>query len=163
LTLIERRDWFRLLAPRALGGIEVALPQVVQLEEGIAEADGSCGWVVTLCAGAGWFAGFLPPALAREVVATPGMCLAGSGAATGVAQRTADGWRIDGRCWGHATGAPHASHFTCNAALCVSASHAFEIRDLVVPDTHRHAFDINPPRRRNPARSTASPSTRWRT
>jgi hypothetical protein len=63
----------------------------------IAKADGSCGWVAMLCAGAGWFAGFLPPTLAREVVATPRMCLAGSGAATAVAERTADGWRINGR------------------------------------------------------------------
>jgi alkylation response protein AidB-like acyl-CoA dehydrogenase len=178
LALIERRGWFRLLAPRSLGGMELALPQVVRLQEAIAEADGSCGWVVTLCAGAGWFAGFLPLALAREVVATPGMCLAGSGAATGTAQRTADGWRINGR-WAHATGAPHATHFTCNAVvhedrqplrdasgaprvrafvvpaagvqvlptwaaigLRASASHGFEIHDLVVPDTH--GFDIEP-------------------
>ncbi|MDZ5455072.1 acyl-CoA dehydrogenase family protein [Azohydromonas lata] len=178
LEVIERRNWFRLLAPRSLGGMELALPQAVRLEEAIAEADGSCGWVVTLCAGAGWFAGFVPPALAREVVATPGMCLAGSGAPTGVAERTGEGWRISGR-WGHATGAPHASHFTLNAVLHengqplpdasgtprvrafivpatgvqvrptwqsiglrASASHAFEIRDLVVPPTH--AFDIAP-------------------
>jgi alkylation response protein AidB-like acyl-CoA dehydrogenase len=178
LALIERHGWFRLLAPRSLGGMELALPQVVRLEEAIAEADGSSGWVVTLCAGAGWFAGFLPLALAREVVATPGMCLAGSGAATGTAQRTADGWRINGR-WAHATGAPHATHFTCNAVvhedrqplrdasgaprvrafvvpaagvqvlptwaaigLRASASHGFEIHDLVVPDTH--GFDIEP-------------------
>lgn len=178
LALIERRGWFRLLAPRAFGGAEMALPQAVRLEEAIAEVDGICGWVVTLCAGAGWFAGFLPPALAREVMATPGMCLAGSGAPTGVAERTGDGWRIAGR-WGHATGASHASHFTFNAVphdggqplheasgaarvtafivpagsvqvlstwqaigLRASASHAFEIRDLVVQDTH--AFDIDP-------------------
>jgi alkylation response protein AidB-like acyl-CoA dehydrogenase len=178
LALIERRGWFRLLAPRSLGGMELALPQAVRLEEAIAEADSSCGWVVTLCAGAGWFNGFLPPALARDVVATPGMCLAGSGAPTGMAQRSGDGWRIAGR-WGPATGALHASHFTVNAVLheggqalrdassaprvrafivpaasvqvlptwqaiglCASASHAFEIHDLVVPDTH--AFDIDP-------------------
>jgi alkylation response protein AidB-like acyl-CoA dehydrogenase len=178
MALIERRGWFRLLAPRSLGGMELALPQAVRLEEAVAEVDGSCGWVMTLCAGAGWFTGFLPPTLAREVVATPGMCLAGSGAATGIAERTAEGWRIDGR-WEHATGAPHATHLTFNAvlheggqALCdasgaprvrafivpaagvqvlptwaaiglrASASHAFEIHDLVVPDTH--AFDIEP-------------------
>ncbi|NML17956.1 acyl-CoA dehydrogenase [Azohydromonas caseinilytica] len=178
LELIERRGWWRLLAPRALGGAELALPQAVRLEQAIAEADGSCGWVVTLCAGAGWFAGFLAPALAREVVATPGMCLAGSGAATGVAERTANGWRIEGR-WGHATGAPHATHFSFNAVLQqdgralrdasgaprvrafivpaagvrvletwqaiglrASASHAFEIHGLTVPDSH--AFDIDP-------------------
>ncbi len=138
LALIERRGWFRLLAPRALGGAEMALPQAVRLEEAIAEADGSCGWVVTLCAGAGWFAGFLPPALAREVVATPGMCLAGSGAVTGTAERTAEGWRINGR-WGHATGAPHASHFTFAAVLhdggqpLRDASGAPRVRAFIVP------------------------------
>jgi alkylation response protein AidB-like acyl-CoA dehydrogenase len=138
LALIERRGWFRLLVPRGLGGAELALPQAVRLQEAIAEADGSCGWVVTLCAGAGWFAGFLSPVLAREVVATPGLCLAGSGAATGVAERTADGWRIKGR-WAHATGAPHATHFTFNAVLhedgraLRDASGAPRVRAFIVP------------------------------
>jgi alkylation response protein AidB-like acyl-CoA dehydrogenase len=140
LTLIERRDWFRLLVPHAVGGMELPLPQAVRLEEAIAEADGSCGWMVTLCAGAGWFAGFLPAALAREVVATPGMCLAGSGAATGVAERTADGWRITGR-WGHATGAPHATHSTLSAVLhegsqpLRDAAGAQRVRAFIVPAT----------------------------
>jgi alkylation response protein AidB-like acyl-CoA dehydrogenase len=138
LALIEHRDWFRLLVPRAFGGTELTLPQAVRLEEAIAEADGSSGWVVTLCAGAGWFAGFLPLALAREVVATPGMCLAGSGAASGVAQRTADGWRVNGR-WEHATGAPHATHLTFNAVLheggqpLHDASGAPRVRAFIVP------------------------------
>src|SRR5689334_13367864 len=107
-ALIHQHGWLKMLAPRTAGGAEMPLPQVVRLEEAIAEADGSVGWVVTLCAGAGWFAGFLSPVLAREVVAAPGLCLAGSGAATGVAERTAEGWRIEGR-WAHATGAPHAT------------------------------------------------------
>lgn len=72
LALIKRRGWFQLLAPRSLGGMELALPQAVRLEEAIAGADGNCGWVVTLCAGAGCFAGFLPPALTRAAVAMPG-------------------------------------------------------------------------------------------
>lgn len=137
-AIIERRGWFRLLAPRAVGGLELALPQAVRLEEAVAEADGSCGWVVTLCAGAGWFAGFLAPSLAREVVATPGMCLAGSGAATGRAERTVDGWRLTGR-WGHATGAPHATHFTFNAVVheggqpLLDASGVPCVRAFIVP------------------------------
>jgi alkylation response protein AidB-like acyl-CoA dehydrogenase len=115
-ALIHERGWLRMLAPRAVGGGEMALPGVVRLEESIARVDGSMGWTVTLCAGAGWFAGFLAPRVAREILATPNVCLAGSGAPTGYADIDGEGWRIDG-LWDYATGAPMATHFTFNAQL----------------------------------------------
>jgi len=115
-ALIHQRGWLRMLAPRAVGGLELPLPEVVRLEESIARVDGSTGWTVTLCAGAGWFAGFLAPRLAREILATPDVCLAGSGAPTGVADREGEGWRISG-LWDYASGAPMATHFTFNAQL----------------------------------------------
>jgi alkylation response protein AidB-like acyl-CoA dehydrogenase len=115
-ALTHARGWLRMLAPRALGGEELALPDVVRLEEAIARVDGSMGWTVTLCAGAGWFAGFLAPSLARAVLATPNVCLAGSGAPTGYADREGEGWRIAG-LWDYASGAPMATHFTFNAIL----------------------------------------------
>jgi alkylation response protein AidB-like acyl-CoA dehydrogenase len=115
-ALIHRRGWLRMLAPRAVGGFELDLPEVVRLEEALARVDGSMAWTVTLCAGAGWFAGFLPPLLAREILATKRVCLAGSGAPTGVAEREGEGWRITG-CWDYASGAPMATHFTFNAVL----------------------------------------------
>ena len=115
-ALIHERDWLRMLAPRAVGGVELPLPEVVRLEEAIARIDGSMGWTVTLCAGAGWFAGFLDPQLARAIMATESVCLAGSGAPTGVAEREGEGWRIDG-LWDYASGAPMATHFTFNALL----------------------------------------------
>ena len=119
-----------------------------------------------MCAGAGWFAGFLPRGLGRDVMRTPGVCLAGSGAVGGEAVREGDGWRIRGT-WAHATGAPHATHFTLNVqvegrvrsflvpardvqvqdtwrsiGLRASASHAFRIEGAWVPADH--AFDIHP-------------------
>jgi alkylation response protein AidB-like acyl-CoA dehydrogenase len=115
-ALIHERGWLRMLAPRAVGGGELALPEVVRLEEAIARVDGSMGWTVTLCAGAGWFAGFLAPRLARGILATPKVCLAGSGAPTGYADREGEGWRISG-LWDYASGAPMATHFTFNAQL----------------------------------------------
>ncbi|WP_342119355.1 acyl-CoA dehydrogenase [Pseudoduganella sp. OTU4001] len=115
-ALIHERGWLKMLAPRAAGGAEMPLPEAVRLEEAIAEADGSMGWVVTLCAGAGWFAGFLPPDTARSVISTPRVCLAGSGAPTGFADREGDGYRISGR-WDIASGAPMATHFTLNAVV----------------------------------------------
>lgn len=116
IALIHERGWLRLLAPRAVGGAEWTLPAVVRLEEELAAIDGSVAWTVTLCAGAGFFAGFLPTALARELMATPQVCLAGSGAVGGVAERDGDGWRLSGE-WLHASGAPMATHFTVNARL----------------------------------------------
>lgn len=115
-ALLHRRGWLRMLAPRALGGAELALPAVVRLEESVAAIDGSVAWTLTLCAGAGWFAGFLPPALARDVLATKRVCLAGSGAPTGYADADGEGYCIDGH-WDYASGAPMATHFTFNAIL----------------------------------------------
>jgi alkylation response protein AidB-like acyl-CoA dehydrogenase len=115
-ALLHRRGWLKMLAPRASGGAELPLPQVVRLEEAVAAVDGSMGWVLTLCAGAGWFAGFLAPELARSIIATPRLCLGGSGAPTGYADQDGDGYRITGH-WDYASGAPMATHFTLNAVL----------------------------------------------
>ena len=115
-ALLHRRGWLKMLAPRASGGAELPLPEVVRLEEAVAAVDGSMGWVLTLCAGAGWFAGFLAPELAHNIIGTPRVCLGGSGAPTGYADQEGDGYRITGR-WDYASGAPMATHFTLNAVL----------------------------------------------
>ena len=115
-ALLHRRGWLTMLAPRSAGGAELPLPQVVRLEEAVAAVDGSMGWVLTLCAGAGWFAGFLAPGMAQSIIGTPRVCLGGSGAATGYAEEEGDGYRITGS-WDYASGAPMATHFTLNALL----------------------------------------------
>ena len=115
-ALLHRRGWLTMLAPRSAGGAELPLPHVVRLEEAVAAVDGSMGWVLTLCAGAGWFAGFLEPELAKTIIGTPRACLGGSGAATGYADEEGDGYRITGS-WDYASGAPMATHFTLNAGL----------------------------------------------
>lgn len=120
-AVLHRRGWLRMLAPRAAGGLEADLPQVVRLEEAVAAVDGSLAWVLTLCAGAGWFAGFLPAGLAREIVGTRRLCVAGSGAPSGFADldeadESAGRVVLNGR-WDYASGAPMATHFTLNAVL----------------------------------------------
>jgi alkylation response protein AidB-like acyl-CoA dehydrogenase len=137
-ALLHRRGWLKMLAPRASGGAELPLPQVVRLEEAVAAVDGSMGWVLTLCAGAGWFAGFLAPELARDIVGSRRVCLGGSGAATGYAEQEGDGWRITGS-WDYASGAPMATHFTLNAVLRVNGQSLLDehgaprIRAFLVP------------------------------
>jgi alkylation response protein AidB-like acyl-CoA dehydrogenase len=137
-ALLHRRGWLKMLAPRASGGGELPLPQVVRLEEAVAAVDGSMGWVLTLCAGAGWFAGFLAPELARAIIGTRHVCLGGSGAPTGHADQEGDGYRISGR-WDYASGAPMATHFTLNAVLRVNGQPLLDdhgaprIRAFLVP------------------------------
>lgn len=161
-ALIHQQGWLKMLAPRAAGGGELPLPQVVRLEEAVAQADGSMGWVVTLCAGAGWFAGFLPPEVACEIIATPNVCLAGSGAPTGFADKEGDGFRITGR-WDIASGAPFATHFTLNAVLrengqpLAGPDGAPRIRAFVVPAAQ---VAVEPTWRSFGMRGTASHSYR---
>lgn len=116
LELIYEQQWFKLLAPKAYGGLEADLPEQIRLEEALSWADGSLGWVVTLCAGAGWFGGFMDPAAAHEIYANPKVCLAGSGASTGVAEITANGYLLSGH-WKYASGVKHATHFTANCLI----------------------------------------------
>jgi len=116
IELIYQQQWFKLLAPKAYGGLEASLPDQIRLEEALSWADGSLGWVVTLCAGAGWFGGFIDPDAARGIYADPKVCLAGSGASTGVAEITPDGYRLSGH-WKYASGVRHATHFTANCLI----------------------------------------------
>lgn len=116
LKIIYQQNWFKLLVPRTYGGLETALPNLVRLQEAISWADGSTGWVLTLCSGAGWFGGFIDPTVAKQVFNTPDVCLAGSGAVTGEAEIIPEGYRINGT-WNYASGAHHATHFTANCLI----------------------------------------------
>ncbi|SDF65714.1 Acyl-CoA dehydrogenase [Mucilaginibacter pineti] len=116
LALIYEQGWFKFLVPKAYSGLQLPLPDMVKLEESLAWANGSLGWVVTLCAGAGWFGGFLSPGIAHELLNTPYLCLAGSGASTGTATITEGGYIINGT-WKYASGAHHATHITANCII----------------------------------------------
>ncbi|HTK20521.1 MAG TPA: hypothetical protein VL442_13435 [Mucilaginibacter sp.] len=116
LAIIYEQAWFKILVPAMYSGREMSLPELVRLEESISWADGSVGWVVTLCCGAGWFGGFLQPEKAKVVFSNPKVCLAGSGAATGTAIITENGYLINGT-WKYASGAHHATHFTANCII----------------------------------------------
>lgn len=116
LTIVYEQKWFKLLVPAVYSGLEKSLPELVRLEEGISWANGSLGWVVTLCCGAGWFGGFIAVEKATEIFGSAEVCLAGSGAATGEATITPNGYKISGQ-WKYASGAHHATHFTANCII----------------------------------------------
>ncbi|PJJ80463.1 acyl-CoA dehydrogenase family protein [Mucilaginibacter auburnensis] len=116
LEIVYREKWFRLLVPAIYGGREITLPELVRLQESISWTDGSTGWVVTLCSGAGWFGGFIDPDAAKEIYKSEEVCLAGSGAASGTAEQTDTGYILNGE-WNYASGAYHATHFTANCFI----------------------------------------------
>lgn len=116
LQEIYRQKWFKLFVPTELGGLDYALPDALRLQEKLASLDGSLGWTVTLCAGAGWFVGFMEDAAREEIFQNPKLCLAGSGFVGGKANLQGDTYEISGN-WTYASGALHASHFTANCEL----------------------------------------------
>jgi len=116
LSLIHEQKWFRLFVPKTYAGLELSLPDALRLEEGLAWTDGSIGWTVTLCAGAGWFIGFLQPEIIPIVFNDPAVCFAGSGKSSGIAKKIAGGYEVTGY-WPHATGAVHATVFTANCMI----------------------------------------------
>lgn len=113
---VYRQKWFKLFVPRELGGLDVSLPEALLIEEQLAKLDGSLGWTVTLCSGAGWFVGFMEEPLRREVFPDDRLCLAGSGFVGGKADRVGDKYVITGS-WTYASGALHATHFTANCEM----------------------------------------------
>lgn len=167
-ALLHRRGWLRMLAPHAAGGLEVSLPAAVRLEEAVAAQDGSMAWVLTLSAGAGWFAGFMPPAVARAIIGSRRVCIAGSGAVGGFADiagsgapdDSATGYRISGR-WDYASGAPMATHLTLNARVrrygqaVLDSAGAPLIRAFIVP---RRLVTMQPSWRSIGLRASASHS-----
>lgn len=135
---------FRLFIPRDLDGEEVDLPTALNVFERLSSADGATGWTVMIGAGAGLFAGFLARDVAREIFLEPKAVIAGSGAATGIARRSGDGYQVSGR-WAYASGAHHATWFTANCVVEDAGSADAElaplIRSIAVPAADVEIFE----------------------
>lgn len=116
LDIIYAQRWFNLFVPKEYGGLALSLPEALRLEESFAWIDGSFGWTITLCSGANWFVGFLQPSAAASIFSNAQACLAGSGRPSGIAKMVDDGYEVSGQ-WDYATGAPHATVFTCNCVI----------------------------------------------
>ena len=160
IQLLYDNDWLKALVAKDYGGLEWTLPQIVSFEEAIGWADGSAGWVFTLCSGAGWFSGFLNKDFGQKIFSEKNVCLAGSGAVSGVAKKINDHHFLINGSWQYASGAPFATVFTANCfieeeqkvkafcflrdevvthktwnsiGLVASSTESFSVSDLVVP------------------------------
>lgn len=116
LNLAYEQDWLNMLTPSAYGGKQLSLPDAIQLQEALACADGSLGWMATLCSGAGWLSGFMEPGFAKSLLEGEKVFLAGSGSVTGTAEKTGNQYTITGK-WPYASGANEATAFTANCIV----------------------------------------------
>lgn len=117
LKLFHTENWFKALVPKRYGGGEWPLTELAAFEEAVGWADGSAGWVFTLCSGAGWFAGFMDEAFTRQLIENEKFCMAGSGEVGGTAELCDDGSYLVSGLWKYATGAPYATYFTANCLI----------------------------------------------
>lgn len=129
LGVIREQGWFKAFMPTDLGGLALDLPAAVRLEESLAYVDGSIGWTVTLCAGAGLFVGVMDPGVLPAVALPMDACFAGSGQPLGVAVARDGGYEISGK-WPYATGLLHSTVVTANCRIATSRQQAN--RDLPI-------------------------------
>ena len=106
---------FRMTMPKALGGIEADPVTQYEVIEALSIADGAAGWVAMIGSDAGYFAGRIPFALAKELFPDPDLLSAGVASPSGTAERVDGGYRVKGR-WAFASCCRHAAWFK---GLCI--------------------------------------------
>lgn len=116
LELIHHKGWLRSALPQALNPQALTALTLAELFEVLAYADASLGWLVNLGAGANMFLGYLPATAAAQLAQNPKLWIAGSGAPTGTARQTDQGYELNGK-WKYASGSSYATHFSARAYL----------------------------------------------
>jgi alkylation response protein AidB-like acyl-CoA dehydrogenase len=104
---VAAADLFRLLAPRALGGLEVDLVTAMRVFEELARVDGSAAWAVMI-GNSGLFTAWLGMEAGKEILTDPCAPTGGALAPTGQAIEIEGGYRVTGR-WAFATGCEYST------------------------------------------------------
>jgi len=99
---------FRMFAPESHGGLELALPDILEIVSAIAAADGSAGWTVMIGVYSAPMFSRLPRATFDAIYArSPDIIQAGGVQSSGKAEIVEGGYRVSGR-WQTASGCLHA-------------------------------------------------------
>jgi alkylation response protein AidB-like acyl-CoA dehydrogenase len=131
---------FRMSAPKAVGGAEVAEETVLQVIEELSRQDGSIGWNVMIASNAAIIASYLPAAVLREVYrGGPNTVLAGALTPEGAALPVPGGFCLTGR-WTFASGCHQADWMLGSSAVRAQGTPRLrpdgrpDIRTFFVPD-----------------------------
>ncbi|HLZ69931.1 MAG TPA: acyl-CoA dehydrogenase family protein [Dehalococcoidia bacterium] len=108
---------FRILLPRALGGIDGHPLTAIRVIEEVSRADGAVGWNLMIGMEQAMFAGFVREDVARAIWGLdPDAITAGSGQPRGRAVAVPGGYRVSGQ-WPFNSGCHHASWLWGNCRL----------------------------------------------
>lgn len=146
VDFICKKDWLNVATPHKNKAFPWNAREIASLFEALSYVDGSLGWVVNLGAGANLFLAFLEPDYAAELQENPKLWFAGSGAISGKAIKENGAYRLSGY-WKYASGANHATHFTCNAYLYDGETPIVDeegkpvFKSFVVPASHVKIWD----------------------
>lgn len=92
---------FRMVTPKAFGGLELSPSEIVEVTEVAASANASAGWCVMIAATTALNAAYMAPEYAREVYADPLTITGGVFAPMGKAMAEGENYRVTGRWqWG---------------------------------------------------------------
>jgi indole-3-acetate monooxygenase len=132
---------FRLLVPAELGGYELDPITFAKIIEEIAAVDGATGWVVSVGAVGGLFAGYMDRGTAREIYGTDSDAIVAGGInPSGKAVAVDGGYVVSGQ-WGFGSGIQHASWVYGNCVVHdgdrprLNEAGAPELRVMLFPAT----------------------------
>ncbi|TAI62757.1 acyl-CoA dehydrogenase family protein [Bradyrhizobium sp. Leo170] len=107
---------FRLFVPRGYGGMELALPEGLEVIRALARLDGSIGWIAMVAGGGSLFATWGARETYERIYRNgPDVPICGSAQPAGTAEPRAGGFRVSGR-WPFASGCKHAEWM---AGFCI--------------------------------------------
>jgi alkylation response protein AidB-like acyl-CoA dehydrogenase len=114
-SLAIEQKWFKIYVATAYGGLQMQLPDSLELLEALACADGSFGWMVSNCVLAGWNSGFVDPEVAKEIFSGDKMCVCGNELSKGAAIKHSKGYKLSG-IWQYTAGAADTTAFVADCA-----------------------------------------------
>jgi alkylation response protein AidB-like acyl-CoA dehydrogenase len=113
-----RAGFFRMLVPRAFGGLECDPQTAFEVVEAVARVDGSAGWIVMIGTGTPAFiAPYVDDAVGYELFQRdPNAVLGGAIGTRGRAVAVEGGYRVSGR-WAFGSGAEHCAWLASGCAI----------------------------------------------
>ncbi|MCW3121586.1 MAG: acyl-CoA dehydrogenase [Flavipsychrobacter sp.] len=116
LAQLYEQNFFNLLAPAAYGGLQLAIPEALQVLENLSWADGSMGWLTAKGVIAGWAGGFINPEVGKELLSGDKVHVTGTNEVSGIAEKTKTGYTVTGH-WSHVAGIAEASAFIAHCTI----------------------------------------------
>ncbi|MDA0656590.1 MAG: hypothetical protein O2912_09310 [Proteobacteria bacterium] len=131
---------FRLLLPRAYGGLEIDPPTFFRMTSAVAECDGATGWVVCQGNGCSTSAAYVPPEVAMDIWGNDPAGVLAWGPGKADVEISDEGYTVTGR-WQFASGLRHST-WLGGRTLIPKADGTEDTRALLFPTSSAELIDI---------------------